>query len=166
MIGPSAARVAHPLNVRRHAGIQLPRSLNRFSLSGFNSARSIGVRSANCVVALRATFHINAFLGHRRHLRACPKNSCARSAPDSEAAGDRRVQVSPQRPGTLCRSDVCGPGLGRLNALRVWPAKVGQGHAKPTRRCRTVNARARIQCPRALRTGQVSHARDKGLNRR
>jgi hypothetical protein len=118
VIAFSANCIAHPLYVRSHTRIQLPCPLYCVTLSGLNRTRAVGVSAPNRVITLRPLFHIQASIfGHERQLpRHGREISCSCQAPDSGTAGDRRLQVSPRRPGTLCRSDVCGPGLDRLHA--------------------------------------------------
>ena len=63
LIGLTNVRGADPLDEHRATGIEAARFGDGFGLGRLDAARALRVRTADCVVALRAAFNEN-FVGH------------------------------------------------------------------------------------------------------
>ena len=115
LIRLSTGRMANVLHVWSRSRFDLPGAFNCFSLSWLNGTRPFSVWPPHGVITFRTPFNIDALVGHDGGLRACSRNSYSRHVCDSGVTADRRMQVSPQLPGTLCRSGSSGSGLDQMH---------------------------------------------------
>lgn len=127
-IGATASRVAHPLNVGSHAGTHFPRALNRFTVSGFYSTRTFGVRPSDRVITLRSPFHIQASIGcHGINFRGMAEKFRAHAKP--RTVGPQEIVGCRFRRGAqvLCAGRYVWPRLGPVTRTCAWPVKVTLG---------------------------------------
>lgn len=147
LIGLSAIGMPYPLDVRSHARIKFSGALYCRSLRAFHRARPFRVGSPNGVIALRALLDIDSLIGHGRRPRGVAEEFRA----DATSVTVRPQKIDDCRfprltPGTLCRSDRCGPGLGQLRAhARNWRRSVRDGGSLMTA-IGTVNPGDSIYC--------------------